>query len=103
MNAEISLIHVIDTHVDQKARKGQQETLEKKKTKARRFLENILSANVCAALIYIDEGNPANRIIEKAKTLEVDLIVLGKENADKIPGKVVKIVTKSVKNTVIII
>jgi nucleotide-binding universal stress UspA family protein len=79
-------------------------SVEKSKAKAKSNIESILNKFYRSALIYIEEGNPSEKIIEKAKTIEADLIVLGNNSGKgKLPGRVVKNVTRNMKNAVIIV
>ncbi len=102
INTEVSLIHVIDTNAVFENTLSAKEIVESKKDKARKFLENVLTMYSCAALIYVDEGNPSEKIIEKVKTLNVDLVVLGTSKRN-LPENVVKNVTRQIKNLVIIV
>lgn len=75
LNAQVSILHVVNVRgaADERARMS----IEKKKIKARKFVAKILYTFACAALLHIEEGDPADVIIEKAAALQADVIVLG--------------------------
>ncbi|MGZ3920714.1 MAG: universal stress protein [Bacteroidia bacterium] len=70
LNAEVSLLHVIENESINK-------TIEVMKEEAKALLYKILEMFTCPALIYVEEGNPSEKIIETAETLKTDFIVIG--------------------------
>lgn len=82
-NSEVSLIHVIDTNQYVNGESPTTEVVERKKRTARRFLEKILNLCSCAAILYIEEGDPIEKILAKAKSLEADIVILGAKSKSK--------------------
>lgn len=76
LNAQISILHVIDMPGSITSGRDQA-VLEKKRDKARKFISRILYTFSCAALIHIEEGDPVTKSLEKAATLEADIIIMG--------------------------
>jgi len=104
MNAEISFLHVIDITVIPEGENITLETIESRKIKARKFLERILSLFSSAALIYVEEGDPGKKIIEKGEKLGVDMIIIGNNpRKGKVPGRIFEDVTGGAKNPIQVI
>jgi len=74
LNAQLSVIYVIDN------RHGPDSEIIEREDEARRLVQKILDRFNCSALIYIEAGKPKERIMKKARDLEVDLIVMGNES-----------------------
>lgn len=85
-NAQVSILHVVNVRAaapDERARMS----IEKKKIKARKFIAKILYTFACAALLHVEEGDPADVIIEKAAALQADVIVLGNRERKRVSRK----------------
>ena len=92
LNAQISLLHVVDTR--QIKRDLAEKMLEKKVNRARKFTAKLLYTFSCAALVHIECGHPAEIILEKAEKLEADVIIMGNRMKKRAS-------TKSVVNEVV--
>jgi nucleotide-binding universal stress UspA family protein len=72
LGAQISLLYIIEKSISGKEYKA-------KEAHATALMEGILTKFKCSALIYIEQGNPDIKIMEKARILNTDIIVLGIE------------------------
>lgn len=86
INARLCLLHVTDTDIRQT---GDEATriIEENKEKAKKFMGQILHLFSCAALVYIEEGDPVKTIIEKAASVQADLVIISKHSRTMANGK----------------
>jgi nucleotide-binding universal stress UspA family protein len=86
LNAQISILHVISSR-SLAGDPRERALAEKKKNKARKFIAKILYTFACAALIHIEEGEASDKILEKAASLEADIIILGNRTRKRASAK----------------
>lgn len=103
LNAQISLLHVVNA-ITQQGAPRERTWMEKKKNKARKFIAKVLYTFSCAALIHIEEGDVAETILAKAASLEVDIIIMGNRVKKRASNKsVVKEVLRRAESSVLTI
>lgn len=86
LNAQVSLLYVIDTDVAHHGDEAE-EMLEMDRNRAKKFLTQILHVYPCPALVYMEEGDPMKKIIEKSKQISADLVVISKYSRRRANGK----------------
>lgn len=77
LNADISIIHLLNTSLLSKNGAAPQEVIETAKLERRNFFHELINKHNCSASVYIIEGNSGKMIIEKANKINAGIIVLG--------------------------
>ncbi len=86
LNAQVSLLYVTDTDIPNHGEEAK-EILEKDRDRAKKFLTQILHVYGCPALVYMEEGDPLKKIIEKGKLVSADIVVISKYSRRRANGK----------------